>query len=315
MAINVAASTALGIEWGIISGDWIANAGVSYVSGSADYAEWLEKANPSEKFSASDIVEVTGGKISKTITGKGQLMVISLAPIVLGNMPEPGKEKFFEKVAFMGQVPVKVIGDVAIGDYIVSSGYNDGIGYAVSPANITPDEYKRMVGVAWSASSGKMISLINTAVGLQTAAVVDMVKKQEEKTTALTTQVNQLGKYLSAKDPSFKFDAINTTPVSAFTNNKLVTAVNNVAATNTPVKNKKSFDIEKYKKGLTPAKVKKMLEEHPEEFTKTWKAFQETVLEMSKSKSFDLDKNPELKRIVNDRESFINNIKKAYGLL
>ena len=130
-----------------------ANIGVTYESGSADYAEWLPKAHKNEKFAVADIVGVKGGKISKVTDDAEQFMVISLKPIVLGNTPENGKAKEYEKVAFMGQVPVRVLGAVNLGDYILPSGGNNGLGIAVSPANMKPQDYKKIVGVAWSAAS------------------------------------------------------------------------------------------------------------------------------------------------------------------
>ena len=39
-----------------------------------------------------------------------RVMAISRAPIVLGNMPPVGETDGFEKVAFMGQVPAKIVG-------------------------------------------------------------------------------------------------------------------------------------------------------------------------------------------------------------
>jgi hypothetical protein len=64
-------------------------------------------------------------------TGAERMMVVSSHPIVLGNMPEPGKERLYEKVAFLGQVNVKVIGVVEAGDYIVATGRHDGCAMAV----------------------------------------------------------------------------------------------------------------------------------------------------------------------------------------
>ena len=86
------------------------NVGVTYQSGSADYAEWLPKANLSEKFQPGYVVGLKNGKISLTTEEADKLFVISTKPIVLGNMPENGKEELYEKVAFMGQVPVHVLG-------------------------------------------------------------------------------------------------------------------------------------------------------------------------------------------------------------
>ncbi len=72
-----------------------------------------------------------------------------------------------EKVAFMGQVPVKVFGKVNIGDYIIPSGKNDGIGMAIKPSDITTRHIKDIVGVAWTQSGNPLdIKFINTAVGV-----------------------------------------------------------------------------------------------------------------------------------------------------
>ncbi len=53
------------------------------------------------------IVGVKGGQISLNTTALfDQFLMVSSKPIVLGNMPEHGKEHLYEKVASMGQVPI-----------------------------------------------------------------------------------------------------------------------------------------------------------------------------------------------------------------
>ena len=81
-----------------------ANLGVTYESGSADYAEYLERRSSSESMSAGDIVSVIGGRISKQTQNGSQLLVISTNPALLGNMQASADVTRFEKVAFMGQV-------------------------------------------------------------------------------------------------------------------------------------------------------------------------------------------------------------------
>ena len=66
------------------------NIGVTYQSGSGDYAEWLPKLNPGEKFVPGDIVGVKNGFISRNTSDADHFLVISHNPIVLGNMPEQG---------------------------------------------------------------------------------------------------------------------------------------------------------------------------------------------------------------------------------
>jgi len=167
------------------------NQGVIYGSKGADYAEWLEKENPEEKFVFGEVVGVKGGKISKNTQDADQVLTISLAPIVLGNMPDENKKDHFEKVGFMGQVPVLVLGDVSVGDYIVASGYNDGYAKAISSANIKLEDIKGIIGKAWSASNGNKASLINVSVGLKTNEWVDIYSQQEERLEVLESKLNE----------------------------------------------------------------------------------------------------------------------------
>lgn len=169
------------------------NLGVTYQSGSADYAEWLERSNPAEKIAPADIVAVNGGKISKYTTGAQQFMVISTKPAVLGNMPPAGQESAYEKVAFMGQIPVKVRGIVFTGDYILPSGLNDGTGIAVSPKEIKADQYKLIVGVAWSESLIEgTVSRVNMAIGLNTNDLANLALEQENKIRLLESKFASL---------------------------------------------------------------------------------------------------------------------------
>ena len=171
----------------------LTNLGVTYQSGSADYAEWLERINPNELISAGDIVGVNGGKISKYTTNAQQYMVISTKPAILGNMPMAGKERLYEKVAFMGQIPVKVRGIALVGDYILPSGLNDGIGRAVTSDDITADQYREIVGVAWSSSVlNEGISIINMAIGLNANDVSRLVAQLENKFNALEKRITAL---------------------------------------------------------------------------------------------------------------------------
>jgi len=200
-----------GLQFIDIISHWIAwnnnlveNVGVTYESGSGDYAEWLEKANNNETFSYGDIVGVNGGEISKNLLNANKFMVVSKSPIVLGNMPTEGKEANYEKIAFMGQVPVKVRGKVNTGDYIIASDLNDGIGTAVDPKAITLDQFERIVGVAWSESfTESTVSMVNCAVGINTNDVVIKLKQQQEELNEVKTQMNTILTYLKSKDESF----------------------------------------------------------------------------------------------------------------
>lgn len=168
-----------------------ARLGVTYASSAADYAEWLPKLNKAEEFRAGDIVGLKGGFISKSTIGADKIMVISTNPLVLGNAPANGMEQDFKKVAFMGQVPVKVLGKVDLGDYIIASGANDGTGKAKKPTELTTADYPAIVGIAWSASSEYM-SYVNVAVGINNGDISKLLEKQESKVTSLTNEVNDL---------------------------------------------------------------------------------------------------------------------------
>ncbi|MFK7833560.1 MAG: hypothetical protein AB8B52_09805 [Winogradskyella sp.] len=176
--------------------------GVTYASGSGDYAEYLLRENGNEKMVYGDIVGVKGGKISKNLAGAEQLMVVSYKPIVLGNMPQPNRETEYEKVAFMGQVPVKVYGKVAIGDYIIPSGKNDGIGIAIKPEELKANQLKDIVGIAWSSNVGSTnFSLINAAVGVNkndSSLIIERLEtKVESQAEEITDLKNQIETILS----------------------------------------------------------------------------------------------------------------------
>ncbi len=166
--------------------------GVIYGSKGADYAEWLEKENPEEKYMFGEVVGVKGGKISRNTVDADQVMSISLAPIVLGNMPNEDRKEDFEKVGFMGQVPVLTLGDVEVGDYIVASGYNDGYAKALSKDEILLKDLKNIIGRAWSGSNGNKASIINVSVGLKTNEWVAIFEQQETKINELESKVNKL---------------------------------------------------------------------------------------------------------------------------
>ncbi len=125
---------------GAIEGN--SHGGVNYKSGSADFAEWIPRQNPDEIIAAGDIVGIAGGKVSRDLGKAEHVQVISTAPAFTGNDPGHDKQDQYALVSMMGQVPVKVAGAVIAGDYIVASGNNDGIGIAIAPDQMTPEDFK-----------------------------------------------------------------------------------------------------------------------------------------------------------------------------
>lgn len=171
--------------------------GVTYASGAGDYAEYLLRNDVNEKMTYGDIVGVKGGKISKNLTDAERMMVVSYKPIVLGNMPQSNRENEYEKVAFMGQVPVKVFGKVNIGDYILPSGKNDGIGIAIHPKAITTSQLKQIVGIAWSTNEQyNSFSMINTAVGINKNDASLIIETLETKVSAQAEEISNLKKQM-----------------------------------------------------------------------------------------------------------------------
>lgn len=170
--------------------------GVEYSSGFGDYAEWLERADHHELISAGDIVAVKGGKITRDLTNAEQIMAISSNPIVLGNIPEAGKDPLGNKVAFMGQIPVKIMGPVASGDYIVANGNIPGYGVAIHPVDMSAELMRLAVGRSWENLTGAGPKMVNTVVGVHNGDYIHIIQKLsqqiEETDSRLTSIENKL---------------------------------------------------------------------------------------------------------------------------
>ena len=172
--------------------------GVTYKSGAGDYAEYLLRAEFDEKISAGEVIGVIGGKVSKNTTNAERILVVSSKPIVLGNMPQPGEEEKYEKVAFMGQIPVKVFGKVSIGDYIIPSGNNDGVGIAIPPSEMKSQDVKNIIGVAWSESEITFgYNTVMVAVGLNRNDNNQEVSKLESQVNQQDIEINEMKKMLN----------------------------------------------------------------------------------------------------------------------
>lgn len=212
LKIANAASEATSLAGAIIYRDnYVTNkeskVGITFQSGSADYAEWLPKSNKAEKFMAGYIVGMKNGAISLNTSEADKLFAISTKPIVLGNMPETGQEANFERVAFMGQVPVHVFGKVKTGDYILPSGKNNGFGMAVTPSNMKAEDYDKIVGVAWSESKSDGYGQVNVAIGLNSGEISRVVTKQNKEITELKSKIKETNFILAKLVPGFAKEA------------------------------------------------------------------------------------------------------------
>ena len=181
-----------------------ARIGVTYESGAGDYAEWLPKRDTNETFLPGYIVGMKHGQITKEIDDYSKLLVISTKPVVLGNTPEKSRKQDYEKVAFMGQVPVYVLGKVNAGDYIVPSGNHDGLGRAVAVEAMLASDYTQIVGTAWSTKETEDCSLVNVAIGLNESDISAVVADNENQINALKSEFDKTHKILSTLIPGFK---------------------------------------------------------------------------------------------------------------
>ena len=165
--------------------------GVAYESGHGDYAEWLERDDHSEYLTAGDIVGVKAAKITKDLTDFEQVMVVSYKPIILGNIPDENKTHLGNNIAFMGQVPVKVIGPVSSGDYIVAHGEISGYGKAINPKEMKTENFKFAVGRSWDTNLNEGPKLINTVVGIHNGDWVKVMQKIESRQEKFEDRLNE----------------------------------------------------------------------------------------------------------------------------
>jgi hypothetical protein len=173
--------------------------GVEYASGHGDYAEWLERLNPAEVISRGDIVAVKGGKITKNLDGAEQIMAASEYPIVLGNLPAPGTAHLGNNVAFMGQIPVKVMGPVASGDYIVADGSVPGYGIAKPQDKLSVEDMPLVVGRSWETRAGAGPKMVNTVVGVHNGDYFRILQKYEQRLRDTEAKMETLSKGSSAR--------------------------------------------------------------------------------------------------------------------
>ena len=177
--------------------------GVLFGTTGSDFAECLPRSTSEDVIESGDIVGVYQERISHETTRAIQLMVITDRPAVLGNQQEDvGLD---EMVSFIGQVPVKVIGPVEQGDWIIPSGEHDGIGIAIRPNELSLDH--RIVGKAWASNPNSKLKKVNVAVGLDQsdARIVILknmstqLKQQEAIVGSLQEQINELKTLLNDK--------------------------------------------------------------------------------------------------------------------
>ena len=179
--------------------------GVEYTSGHGDYAEWLERMNAAEVITRGDIVAVRGGKITKDLTDAEQVMAVSEHPIMLGNLPPKGDEDKGNNVAFMGQIPVKVMGPVRSGDYILADSSIPGYGIAKAQHDLTPADMRLVVGRAWDTKPGAGPKMINTVVGVHNGDYFRILQQYEQRLHAAEAHLDTL-----SRESASRMDALES---------------------------------------------------------------------------------------------------------
>ncbi len=173
------------------------NGGVTYGSKGADYAEWMPKVDPQQDFLFGQIIGVKNGKISLNTTGADQVMSVSMAPVVIGNVPPDGKEDEYEKVAFIGQVPVLVRGGVEAGDYVVASGKNDGFGIGVKAEDLSIDQLPQILGRALTSTTTDGLDVVNVLIGVKTNEWVQIFRSQDDRIKKLEARMDEYRRTLA----------------------------------------------------------------------------------------------------------------------
>ncbi|MFL5813728.1 MAG: prepilin-type N-terminal cleavage/methylation domain-containing protein [Bdellovibrionia bacterium] len=164
-------------------------------AGGADFAEWVEWKNGPKP------------EMGSVIQYKGIYVVVSSekkAAFVGNDILDPAKSIL---VAFAGQLPVLVKGQVHLGDLIIGNG--DGTGRAVARKDVTFDMAQRAVGTAWEASDDPGLKRVNVAVGLGLSGggardIASLNEKLRQENAALSSEVNDLKSRLDQIEKALK---------------------------------------------------------------------------------------------------------------
>jgi hypothetical protein len=131
----------------------------------ADVAEWMPRAEGEPPMRPGEVVAVQGGRVSRRIDGAERLMVVSTAPMVLGNRPPEELRGQHEPVVFLGRAPVRVRGPVSRGDVLVAE-VGDGVATAIRPDALTLGDLPRVVAIAWEDATGHDVHAVAGGIGL-----------------------------------------------------------------------------------------------------------------------------------------------------
>jgi hypothetical protein len=104
----------------------------------------------------------------------------------------------------MGQIPVKVMGPVQTGDFIVGKGGIPGYGTAIHPEDMTIDDFAHAVGRAWEDAAGDGPKMVNTVIGVHNGTFINILKKYESRMEATDARLSSIEEQLNALLPLTK---------------------------------------------------------------------------------------------------------------
>jgi|15BtaG_2_1085339.scaffolds.fasta_scaffold00038_18 hypothetical protein len=152
---------------------------VKYVSGGADYGEWLRAGDVAEWAPYFEKIERKTTRLGLPeglvvyvreglfyAQGPGTPMVITNRAIVVGNeQPGLGPVAECEVLSFIGQIPVMCYGVVADGDLLIPNPAEPNTLIAVPADEITFAQYRQAVGTAWGSSDHAGLKKVQCAIG------------------------------------------------------------------------------------------------------------------------------------------------------
>jgi hypothetical protein len=84
---------------------------------------------------------------------------------------------------------------VRAGDVVLPSGLNDGTAIAVTPAELRPNQFGRIIGRAWESSEDEAVKPVNVAVG--TTSVLQNLQLEAMNST-LCREIEELKRDVAA---------------------------------------------------------------------------------------------------------------------
>ncbi len=189
------------------------NIGVTYTTGSADYAEYLKVEPGLRTLQPGEVVGIKGGIASLNTKDADHFLVVSTNPGFLGNMPTPEVAYQYEKIAFMGQVPVKVEGPVEAGDYIIPSGLNDGIARAIKPDDLPTKDFDKIIGTAWTSHLEDQLNYVTVGIGLNKQDLAPRIATMDQQLGSIINYLEGKGPLPNSNNP-----VLETMPTTASNN-------------------------------------------------------------------------------------------------